>query len=139
MFPPRIEAEARTSGTPLSDQDRWEWLETLKATAILRMRAENHDCIIVTCSALKQSYRAELRNSRVFRAVFVTLEAAKEILVRRVQERKGHFMGGKMVESQLEVLEAPGIEETDVIPVDVSGDEEGVVEEVMGILGTVLR
>ena len=103
------------------------------------MRAENHDCIIVTCSALKQSYRAELRNSRVFRAVFVTLEAAKEILVRRVQERKGHFMGEKMVESQLEVLEAPGIEETDVIPVDVSGDEEGVVEEVMGILGTVLR
>ena len=128
-----------SSGTPLSDQDRWEWLETLKATAILRMRAENHDCIIVTCSALKQSYRAELRNSRVFRAVFVTLEAAKEILVRRVQERKGHFMGGKMVESQLEVLEAPGIEETDMIPVDVSGDEEGVVEEVMGILGTVLR
>ncbi|PVH73730.1 male sterility protein [Cadophora sp. DSE1049] len=127
-----------SSGTPLSDHDRWEWLETLKATALLQMRAENQESIIVTCSALKQSYRAELRNSRVFKAVFVMLEVRKEVLVSRVQERKEHFMSDKMVESQLEILEAPGIEETDVIPVDVGGGEGEVLEEVTGILGTVL-
>ncbi|KAH7395612.1 male sterility protein [Cadophora sp. MPI-SDFR-AT-0126] len=127
-----------SSGTPLSDHDRWEWLETLKATALLRMRAENQNSIIVTCSALKQSYRAELRRSRVFKTVFVMLEAKKEILVSRVQQRKEHFMSDRMVESQLAVLEAPGIEETDVIPVDVSRGEGEVLEEVTGILGTVL-
>ncbi|KAK0106352.1 hypothetical protein ONS96_003987 [Cadophora gregata f. sp. sojae] len=126
------------SGIPLTDEDRWEWLETLKATALLRMRAEKQQSIIVTCSALKQAYRAELRNSRVTRAVFVLLEAGKDILESRVRKREGHFMTDKMVESQLEVLEAPGMEELDVIPVNVGGTEEGVREEVVGILGTII-
>ncbi|KAH7370037.1 male sterility protein [Rhexocercosporidium sp. MPI-PUGE-AT-0058] len=126
------------SGTPLSDHDRWEWLEMLKATALLRMHAENQACIIVTCSALRQSYRAELRNSRVYKSLFVMLEAKKEVLVSRIQRREGHFMGDSMVKSQLEVLEAPGIDETDVVPVDVSGSEEEVLEEVVGILESVV-
>ncbi|KAG4436141.1 hypothetical protein IFR05_008384 [Cadophora sp. M221] len=127
------------SGTPLSDHDRWEWLEMLKATALLRMRAENQESIIVTCSALKQRYRAELRSSRVFKALFFMLEARKDVLVKRVQGREGHFMGGGMVESQLEVLELPGIEETDVVPVNVSGTEEEVLAGVVGILGSIVR
>jgi carbohydrate kinase (thermoresistant glucokinase family) len=123
-----------SAGTPLSDEDRWLWLETIKATALLQLRKEKRSNIIVTCSALKQVYRAELRQSRGLKIVFVMLQGSQDILKHRVTEREGHFMSTKMVQSQLDSLEAPGLEETDVIPVDVTVAKQEVLAEVLNAL-----
>jgi carbohydrate kinase (thermoresistant glucokinase family) len=105
-----------STSTPLSDEDRWLWLETIKATALIQLTKEKGANIIVTCSALKRVYREELRQSRVLKTVFVMLQGRRDILRSRVAEREGHFMGGEMVESQSESLEAPGVKETTSSP-----------------------
>lgn len=126
-----------SAGIPLSDEDRWMWLETLKATALIQMLKEDRSKIIVTCSALKRAHRDELRQSRSLKTVFVTLQGTQDVLKQRIMERKGHYMGIEMVDSQLESLEEPGVEETDVVPVDGTREKSEVFEEVLSVLGDV--
>jgi carbohydrate kinase (thermoresistant glucokinase family) len=121
-------------GIPLTDYDRWLWLEAIQATALLKLRESDIDDIVITCSALKRSYRDELRKSRVMESVFLMLESEPTVLKERMEKREGHYMSSRMVESQLEALEEPGIEEADVVPVDASGERNQVLEEVLGIL-----
>jgi carbohydrate kinase (thermoresistant glucokinase family) len=121
-------------GNPLNDQDRWFWLEAIQATALLKLREDEVDSIVVTCSALKRSYRDELRRSRVMSAVFLMLESEAEVLKERIVRREEHYMGLGMVESQLETLEGPGVDEADVVPVDAARDKGDVLEEVLGVL-----
>lgn len=125
------------NGIPLSDEDRWLWLEAVRAVALLKLRESGTESIVVTCSALKRIYRDELRKSRVMSSVFFLLESDKEVLEERAGRREGHFMGGAMVESQLEALEGPGSEECDVVPVDATGERGEVLSEVLGVLGNV--
>jgi gluconokinase len=61
----------------------------------------------------------------------VYLHASEDVLLQRVGARKGHYMGANMVHSQLEVLEEPAKEETDVISIDVNGTKEEVEAEVL--------
>ncbi|RDW62389.1 hypothetical protein BP6252_11822 [Coleophoma cylindrospora] len=127
-----------TNGIALSDSDRWLWLESLKATALLEMTKMKSNGAIITCSALKQSYRAELRNSRVWKTTFIALQANADILKERMGAREGHFMKPAMLESQLHSLEAPGVEETDVVPIDVGASKDDVLSEILSVLGGVL-
>jgi carbohydrate kinase (thermoresistant glucokinase family) len=123
-----------STGTPLSDEDRWLWLETIKAMSLVQLTKEKGSDIIVTCSALKRVYRDELRQSRVLKTVFVMLQGSQDVLKYRATERQGHFMGAEMVEGQLESLEAPRVEETDIIPIDVTPAKEEVIAEVLDLL-----
>lgn len=123
-----------SSGIPLSDSDRWLWLDTIKATAFVQLMKEGENNIIVTCSALRRSYRDELRQSRGLKTVFVVLQGREEVLQQRLGDREGHFMGSEMLKSQLESWEDPGVDETDIIPVDVETDKEQVIAEVLTLL-----
>jgi carbohydrate kinase (thermoresistant glucokinase family) len=124
------------SGIPLTDSDRCLWLEAIQATALLKLRESEKDSIVVTCSALKRSYRDELRKSRVMESVFLLLESEGGVLKERIQGREGHFMGTGMVESQLGAMEGPEAEEGDVVPVDATGERGEVLVEVLGVLGS---
>ncbi|KAH8749652.1 male sterility protein-domain-containing protein [Hyaloscypha finlandica] len=125
------------AGIPLTDQDRWLWLEAIQATALLKLRETEVESVVVTCSALKRSYRDELRKRRVMGAVFFMLESEARVLRERLGAREGHYMGTEMVESQLEAFEGPGVEEGDVVPIDAAGERGAVLEEVLGILGSI--
>jgi carbohydrate kinase (thermoresistant glucokinase family) len=127
-----------SAGTPLSDSDRWLWLDTIKATAFVQLMKEGVSDIIVTCSALKRSYRDDLRQSRGLKTVFVILQGGEEVLQKRMGEREGHYMGAGMLESQLASLEEPGVDEIDVIPVDIEPGKEQVIAEVLGLLSGVI-
>ncbi len=89
----------------------------------------------MTCSALKERYRDVIRiahyNSPDILVHFVYLHASEDILLQRVRARKGHYMGVNMVHSQLEVLEVPAKEETDVVRIDVNGTKEEVEAEAL--------
>lgn len=123
-------------GIPLVDQDRWDWLIILRRAAMAALSSPSSRAgVVVTCSALKQRYRDVIRiahyNSPDVLVHFVYLHASEDVLLQRVRARKGHYMGANMVHSQLEVLEEPAKEETDVITIDVSGTKAEVKAEVL--------
>lgn len=122
------------NGIPLSDDDLWLWLENIKAKAVLEMYERNASAVVLSCSSLRKSYREELRRSRAFKALFIILQGSAEVLTEDVEQRGGDFLGFEMLESQLGALEVPGVEETDILPVDVKAEQEDVLNEVLGFL-----
>jgi gluconokinase len=123
-------------GIALTDQDRWDWLISLRRAAMSAIEASSSPAgVVVTCSALKQRYRDVIRiahyNHPDILVHFVYLHAPEDVLLQRVGARQGHYMGANMVHSQLETLEEPTKEETDVISVDVSGAKSEVEAETL--------
>jgi gluconokinase len=123
-----------TRGEPLTDADRWEWLTQLREESLQRLASGAHG-VVVTCSALKRKYRDVIRvapyYARGARVHFVYLRATEDVLLARVQARRGHYMGANMVHSQFDALEEPAESETDVISVDVSAPLEDVEREAL--------
>ncbi len=107
-FHPQASIDKMTAGTALTDEDRWPWLESLRDW--MSSQAASGAKTIVTCSALKRSYRDLLSNAagRVF---FIHLVAPHEELADRVQRRDGHFMPAALLPSQLAALEPLAPEE----------------------------
>ena len=118
------------AGVPLTDADRWPWLAAVRQA----MRAEPE--AVIACSALKRSYRDSLRAAGNVR--FLDLVVDRDEVVRRVEGRPAHFMHAAMVDSQFEALEPPGPEETDIAPVDASGESASVIDRAEAALA-VLR
>ena len=96
------------AGTPLTDANRAGWLRTL--ALLLRAAKEERTGLVVSCSALKRSYRDILR-AEATDLRFVFLRGDKELLAERLATRKGHFMPASLLESQLSTLEEPGPDE----------------------------
>jgi gluconokinase len=97
------------SGRPLDDEDRWPWL-----AKVSEWIAEHTDAGrpgIITCSALKKSYRDVLRGERV---VFVYLAGTREQIARRLAARHGHYMPASLLDSQFDALEPPTPEENSI-------------------------
>ena len=111
-----------SNGIPLTDDDRWDWLESLRNKAVEVLEGGSQGCV-VTCSALKRKYRDVIRKAGqeaddvVVR--FVYLRASEALLLHRVRLRKGHYMKDDMVKSQFVALEEPDSTEADVISIDV--------------------
>jgi gluconokinase len=106
--------EKMSKGIPLTDEDRWDWLDDIaKVTA--EKASQNHETnvCIGTCSALTKRYRAYLREKcpENVKIVVVFLWAPEEELLRRVKLRKNHYMQGNMVASQVALMECPEGEE----------------------------
>lgn len=124
------------SGVALTDDDRRPWLESLAAW-IGECEAANGGAgenAIVTCSALRRSYRDLLRDGHPS-VRFVHLVAAAGTLQERVGARQGHYMPPALLASQLETLEPLEPDEPGtVIPVDAGPAE--VVAAIMELLGT---
>ncbi|ROW11033.1 hypothetical protein VMCG_01076 [Cytospora schulzeri] len=123
-FHPIANVEKMSNGIPLTDADRWDWLTRLREEALKQLDLGNEG-VVVTCSALKRKYRDVIRVAPYFspglQLHFIYLHAPEEVLLRRVAQRKGHYMGETMVHSQFAILEPPTAEERDVISLDVSG------------------
>lgn len=90
------------AGEPLTDEDRWPWLETIADW--IRAHTEAGTPGVVTCSALKKRYRDILRGEGV---VFVFLEGSRDKISDRLASRHGHYMPQSLLESQFDALEAP--------------------------------
>jgi gluconokinase len=102
-FHPAANIEKMRRGEPLTDDDRWPWLDALRAAIVAALDRGEHG--ILACSALKHSYRARLRVSED--VVFVYLAVAPGEIERRLKQRKGHFMNPALIESQFATLEKP--------------------------------
>jgi len=122
-FHPPANIEKMSAGTPLDDDDRWPWLEAIRDWLTEQTRAGRPS--VVTCSALKRSYRDVLRSAEG-RVRFVHLTAGTDLLEDRMAHREGHFMPTTLLPSQLSTLEPLGDDEdgvtvvVDVPPQDVA-------------------
>jgi gluconokinase len=104
------------SGHPLNDDDRGPWLESI--CQHINDHLDNKQSVAVACSALKKSYRDQLRKISV-PPTFIHLVADFYPIARRQADRKGHYMPRELMHSQYETLE-PTTGEADVIEVSVT-------------------
>lgn len=96
------------AGTPLTDEDRREWL----ATVAERLRqGQARGGVVVSCSALKRSYRDQLRAAAPALR-FIHLAGESALLAERMQQRAGHYMPASLLASQLATLEPPQRDES---------------------------
>lgn len=115
-------------GEPLTDADRAPWLRAVGQWVTQHTDAGTPG--IITCSALKRSYRDELRNEHV---VFVLLEGTYEQIAERLARRHGHYMPASLLRSQFDTLERPGPEERALV-VDISSSSEQQAAQIIADL-----
>jgi len=97
------------AGIPLTDDDRRGWLIAIAAR--LRDAKRAGIGLVVSCSALKRSYRDLLRSAGDTDVRFVYLAGSRALLAERMANRRGHFMPASLLESQLAILEEPSPDE----------------------------
>src|SRR5438094_4094139 len=90
-------------GVPLTNEDRWPWLESLRQL-IKRCLAADENAVLA-CSALKGAYRRHLRVSDNVKLVF--LRGNYELIANQLRHRRGHFMNPILLQSQFAALEEP--------------------------------
>lgn len=100
---PPANVEKMTAGTPLSDEDRWPWLELVAGRITEAVSSGSR--LVVTCSALKRAYRDVLRAGVEDQVRFCHLWGDPDLLLERISGRRGHFMPPSMLESQVATLE----------------------------------
>lgn len=107
-YHPPANVERMSRGIPLTDDDRVGWLRALAAR--IRDARINGEGLVLTCSALKRSYRDILRaESKSLRFIF--LRGSRDLIARRLSARRGHFMPPSLLDSQLATLEEPSPDE----------------------------
>ncbi|WP_200872858.1 gluconokinase [Microbacterium sp. CH12i] len=107
------------AGTPLTDDDRWPWLDTVGG----RFEDSAYTGLVMACSALRRVYRDRIR-AAVPGVVFVHLHGSPELLRERAGARADHFMPASLLDSQLATLEPLDDDEAGfVVNVDRGPDE----------------
>jgi gluconokinase len=115
-------------GIPLTDADREPWLNSLR-NAIANWIGAGENAVLA-CSALKESYRRELRISPDVKVVY--LKGSPELLAERLHQRHGHYATESLLASQIADLEEPG---DDAITVSIDKPPEEIVAEIRARLG----
>jgi gluconokinase len=126
---PPANVEKMAAGHPLTDDDRWPWLE--RVADWIRERTDAARPGIITCSALKRTYRDILRGEHV---VFVYLHGTREQIATRLANRHGHYMPPSLLDSQFADLEPPGDDER-ALRIDIGPPAAVQANEIVEKLG----
>ena len=124
---PRENVEKMHAGTPLTDADRMPWLRKI-AAEIDGWHARG-ECGVMTCSALKRSYRDIIIGNRRD-VVLVYLKGSHELVRRRMIARHEHFMPVALLDSQFATLEEPTPDEHPIVE-DVEGKPADIAHKIV--------
>ncbi|HEY8070152.1 MAG TPA: gluconokinase [Burkholderiales bacterium] len=124
QFHPAANVEKMAAGTPLTDEDRWPWLENLN------VKLQREKKAVLACSALKESYRKVLARG-LADCRFAHLRGSIELIRARLKQRRHRYMPASLLESQFAALEPPA----GAIGVDIGQPPERCVEEILAALG----
>ena len=117
--------EKMSSGIPLTDGDRAEWLST-----IARHLHDASAGVVISCSALKRAYRDILRDQTTS-VQFIFLHGSHQLIAERIASRGGaHFMSPSLLLSQFETLESPSLDER-VWMCDINDSPDSIVAELV--------
>ncbi|MCP9761322.1 NADP-dependent phosphogluconate dehydrogenase [Lacihabitans soyangensis] len=114
-----------SAGNPLTDEDRFEWLESINEAA-QKLVADKKSGIFA-CSALKEKYRILLSKNIENEIVFVYLKGTKDVIQARMNARKGHFMPSQLLDSQFNTLEEP----QNAHEIDLTKSPEEMIQETL--------
>jgi carbohydrate kinase (thermoresistant glucokinase family) len=115
------------AGIPLTDDDRWPWLEMLALA--LKDAANQKGSAVGACSALKRAYREFLTEKAGEPILFVFLEGTKEVIAQRIAGRQHEYMPASLLDSQFATLEVPA-EDENVLKVSVLDPVETIATKV---------
>ncbi len=124
-FHPASNIEKMRSGHPLTDQDRWPWLEQLRQQIERSLAAGGN--AVMACSALKRAYRDRLHVSDEIKFVF--LRGNYALVKKQLCSRHGHFMNAALLQSQFADLEEPESDEN-VLTIELGRTPEELVERI---------
>jgi gluconokinase len=109
---PPANVEKMRAGTPLTNDDRWPWLD--RVAEVLATEAP----VMVGCSALRRAYRDRLRAGAGGPVRFIHLTGNRDVIAGRMAARTGHYMPSSLLDSQFAALEVPGPDEALSIDID---------------------
>ncbi len=121
-FHPKANIEKMKAGISLTDEDRLPWLNDLAANI---RKWEQTGGAVLACSALKESYRKILQC--VPQITWIFLDGSRDIILKRLQNRKAHFMTSTLLDSQLETLEKPDYG----LHFDIALNPDQIVQEIL--------
>ena len=124
-FHPAANIKKMRNGYPLTDEDRWPWLDCLRKQIEQLLSAREN--AVLACSALKRAYRDRLRVSDEVKFVFLRGEYA--LVEKQQRSRHGHFMNPELLRSQFADLEEPKPDE-DVVTIELRRKPQELVEEI---------
>jgi gluconokinase len=121
-FHPAANIAKMSAGTPLTDEDRWPWLDAVAAWLA------DHEATggVISCSALRRVYRDVLRRGSA-RVAFLHLVGDHDLIRERMEHRE-HFMPASLLESQERTLEPLEADERGRV-VDIAATPAEIVEE----------
>ena len=124
-FHPPSNVAKMSAGQPLTDEDRWPWLQAI-ADEIDRVCKESGH-VVIACSALKRAYRDVLVHGRNDVRI-IYLNGTQELIASRLSLRKDHFMPPGLLASQFKTLEPPEAREIPVI-VSIDASVEAIIDD----------
>lgn len=129
-FHSRANVAKMQAGHPLTDEDRWPWLDRLGAALGEAALAAPGHVAIAACSALKRSYRERLSAASAVPLLFVLLDTGAAEIARRMETRSGHYMPPSLLGSQLATLERPAPDEP-AVTLDAARPVEVLIAEAL--------
>ena len=124
-YHPQANIDKMAQGVPLDDSDRRPWLERLHK--LITSSLQSGDSLVLACSALKESYRAALRQPGVR---FIYLQGSEALIRERLESRQGHYMKPEMLRSQFATLEEP----KNALTVSVDASVADILERILSEL-----
>ena len=126
-FHPETNIAMMREGIPLTDEDRWPWLDEIATT--LRKTIAQHDHAVLACSALRQVYRDRL-SVDAEEVKFVHLRGEFDLIAGRLASREHEFMNSSLLQSQFDTLETKA---TDLY-VDITDDPDSICLQIEHLL-----
>ena len=126
-YHPPANIEKMSAGIPLTDHDREAWLHAIVER--INRANEEGEGVVVSCSALKRSYRDIIRSAGG-EVQFIFLRGDQALIGDRIRARKGHFMPPSLLDSQFSSLEEPSTDE-DVWVVDIHDSPDAIADSLI--------
>ena len=131
-YHPKANVEKMASGTPLTDQDRWPWLDRL-CEAMDDTVAQTRR-VVLACSALRRVYRDRLTEGCAAAPFFIHLTGPRELIHARMAARREHYMPTALLDSQIATLEELQPDEN-AMSVQIDDGADRIVERILQGLG----
>ena len=110
-------------GTPLTDSDRWPWLDQVGAAFM----ASDRPVTVIACSALRRVYRERITRAAKTPVLYLYLCGTRDTLAARLAARNHEYMPVTLLDSQLATLEPPEHNEL-AVHIDIARPLRDVVE-----------
>lgn len=123
-FHPQENIDKMSDGKSLSDEDRLPWLLSLADSINIWSQSEG---AVLACSALKEQYRALLSTNFKTEICWIFLKGSADLIKKRMDHRKGHYMSSKLLNSQFEDLEIPDYG----LHVDISDHPDSIIDKII--------